>query len=54
MEGSSSINYMAYVRGSRHDYDGWAKAGNTDWSWKNVLPYFKKSENLSQVFAYMN
>ena len=50
MGGSSSINYMAYVRGSRHDYDEYAEVGNIGWSWEDVLPYFKKSENLSQVF----
>ncbi|XP_058794548.1 glucose dehydrogenase [FAD, quinone]-like [Phymastichus coffea] len=45
MGGTSSINSMWYVRGSKEDYNGWAKNGNNGWSWKEVLPYFKKSEN---------
>ncbi|XP_058794546.1 glucose dehydrogenase [FAD, quinone]-like [Phymastichus coffea] len=45
MGGSSSINGQVYARGSKADYDDWAKRGNKGWSWKNVLPYFKKSEN---------
>ncbi|MDP2227534.1 MAG: choline dehydrogenase [Moraxellaceae bacterium] len=43
--GSSSINAMAYIRGHRSDYDEWAALGNTGWSFDDVLPYFKKSEN---------
>ncbi len=43
--GSSSINGMIYVRGQARDFDGWAQMGNTGWSFDNVLPYFKKSEN---------
>ena len=43
MGGTSSINGMLYVRGQSADYDGWAQAGNTGWSFKDVLPYFKKS-----------
>ncbi|KAK3102353.1 hypothetical protein FSP39_010753 [Pinctada imbricata] len=43
--GSSSLNYMAYVRGSRHDYDLWAAEGCDGWSYKDVLPYFIKSED---------
>jgi choline dehydrogenase-like flavoprotein len=43
--GSSSINGMVYMRGHRLDYDDWAAAGNSGWSFRDVLPYFKKSEN---------
>ena len=44
--GSSGINYMAYVRGHPADFDSWAEAGATGWSYRHVLPYFKKSEGL--------
>jgi len=43
--GTSSINAMLYVRGQKQDYDGWVELGNEGWSWKEVLPYFVKSEN---------
>ncbi|WP_169545931.1 GMC family oxidoreductase [Sneathiella aquimaris] len=43
--GSSSINAMLYVRGHKWDYDHWASLGNNGWSYKEVLPYFKKAEN---------
>ena len=46
--GSSSINGMVYMRGHRLDYDDWAAAGNTGWSYHEVLPYFKKSEHNEQ------
>jgi choline dehydrogenase len=43
--GSGSINGMAYHRGHPKDYDDWAAAGNAGWSWNDVLPYFRLSEN---------
>ncbi|KAL7643301.1 UNVERIFIED_CONTAM: hypothetical protein RMT77_006593 [Armadillidium vulgare] len=43
--GSSTINSMFYVRGNKRDFDGWANLGNYGWSYEEVLPYFKKSED---------
>ena len=45
MGGSSSVNGMIYMRGSHWDYDHWASLGNTGWSYKEVLPYFRRSEH---------
>jgi choline dehydrogenase len=43
--GSSLINGMVYFRGHPSDYDDWAKSGAAGWSYREVLPYFRKSEN---------
>lgn len=40
--GSSSMNAMLYVRGTKIDYDGWGQPG---WSYDELLPYFKRSED---------
>lgn len=42
--GSSSINAMCYIRGQAEDYDDWAANGAPNWSYRDVLPYFRKSE----------
>jgi len=50
MGGSSSLNAMVYTRGNPHDYDRWAALGNPGWSYQEVLPLFKQSEN-NQCFG---
>lgn len=47
--GSSSMNAMIYIRGRRSDYDGWAAAGCDGWSYDEVLPYFRRSENNDRL-----
>ena len=42
--GSSSINGMVYVRGHARDYDHWQESGADGWSYKDVQPYFERSE----------
>lgn len=42
--GSGSINGMVWVRGQRRDFDDWAAAGNSGWSFDEVLPYYRKLE----------
>jgi choline dehydrogenase len=44
--GSSSINGMVYVRGHAKDFDTWSEMGATGWSYADVLPYFKRMENV--------
>ncbi|WP_212645327.1 GMC family oxidoreductase N-terminal domain-containing protein [Delftia sp. PE138] len=49
--GGSTINAQLYTRGVPADYDDWERLGGaTGWSWRDVLPYFKRSEN-NQRFA---
>jgi choline dehydrogenase len=43
--GSALINGMVYFRGHPRDYDAWASAGADGWSYREVLPYFRKSED---------
>jgi choline dehydrogenase len=43
--GSSSINFMLYVRGHRLNYDHWKSLGNDGWGYEDVLPLFRRSED---------
>ncbi len=42
--GSGAVNGQVFLRGLPEDYDSWAEAGNTEWSYVNVLPFFRKLE----------
>ena len=46
--GSSSINGMVYIRGQAEDFDHWRQLGNTGWSFDDVLPYFRRSEDQTR------
>ncbi|XP_017851680.1 glucose dehydrogenase [FAD, quinone] [Drosophila busckii] len=48
--GSSVLNYMLYLRGSKHDYDNWEALGNPSWSYRDALYYFKKSEDNTNPY----
>ncbi|XP_069181513.1 glucose dehydrogenase [FAD, quinone] [Procambarus clarkii] len=43
--GSSTVNWMMYVRGNRRDFDNWEAMGNPGWGYQHVLKYFKKAED---------
>ncbi|XP_072759102.1 glucose dehydrogenase [FAD, quinone]-like isoform X2 [Anoplolepis gracilipes] len=47
--GSTVVNFMIYSRGSTADYDAWAALDNPGWSYKEVLPYFIKSERCKLI-----
>jgi choline dehydrogenase len=43
--GSSAINGMVWARGQPQDFDAWARLGNRGWSYRDVLPIFKRMES---------
>jgi len=45
--GSSMINGLLYIRGQRADFDDWERLGATGWSYRDVLPWFKRSERYT-------
>ena len=47
--GTSVLNLMMYVRGSRADYDRWKAMGNPGWGYDDVLPYFRRSEGNTNL-----
>lgn len=57
--GTGAINGMVYIRGQAQDFDDWKQAGNNGWGYKDVLPYFLKSEkqvasNLRRSMEFHN
>ena len=47
--GSGALNAMIYMRGLPSDYDGWARLGCPNWSWADVLPVFRSSEDNQRL-----
>jgi choline dehydrogenase-like flavoprotein len=45
--GSSGINYMVFVRGHPGDFDHWAALGATGWSHAELLPFFRRMEEVA-------
>ncbi len=46
--GSSSINGLVYIRGNPHDFERWESEGAQGWSYRDVLPYFKRAEKREE------
>ena len=47
LSGTSSINGMVYARAEDVQVDAWGAIGNAGWDWKSLLPYYIKSENIT-------
>ena len=47
--GSSAINGQVFLRGVPEDYDNWAALGNDAWTFRQVLPYFRKAETDTDI-----
>ena len=45
--GSTAMNAMAHVRGHRSDFDAWVEAGSAGWGYRDLLPYFIRSETYT-------
>lgn len=45
--GTSSLNVMMYLRGTKCDFDTWERLGNIGWGFNDVFPYFLKSEDFT-------
>jgi choline dehydrogenase len=46
--GSSSINGLVYIRGNPDDFNGWQAQGAVGWSYRDVLPYFRRAETRQE------
>ncbi|KAG8779946.1 hypothetical protein FRC12_023673 [Ceratobasidium sp. 428] len=52
--GSSALNYMAFDRASKPEYDAWATLGSSGWNWDGLLPYMKAAEDFTNIDPFRN
>ena len=45
--GSSSINGLIFIRGQHEDFNDWERLGAVGWSYRELLPYFRRYERYS-------
>jgi len=46
--GTSSINGLVYIRGNAFDFERWEAEGARGWGYRQVLPYFRRSERREE------
>ncbi|CAE6364331.1 unnamed protein product [Rhizoctonia solani] len=52
--GSSALNYMAFDRASKAEYDAWATLGSSGWNWNGIMPYMKIAEDFTNIDPFRN
>jgi choline dehydrogenase len=52
--GSSSMNAMMWVRGFAADYDEWAVHAGPQWSFSDMLGYFRRIENVTDAWHFVS
>ncbi|KAG8733316.1 hypothetical protein FRC11_007199, partial [Ceratobasidium sp. 423] len=52
--GSSALNYMAFDRASKAEYDAWATLGSSGWNWDGIMPYMKLAERFTNTDPFRN
>jgi choline dehydrogenase-like flavoprotein len=52
--GSSSMNAMMWVRGFAADYDEWAVLAGPQWSYSDVLAYFRRIEDVTAAWHFVS